>query len=88
MFKPRSNSNSSVGSTASSRSRTSDMIAHIVAQSVRRPAAPLTQPTSIYLWSAGNVRINGRDLGVDALEALELAGAFRSDRRVRPPRAR
>ncbi len=31
------------------------------------------------------MRINERDLGVDALEALELAGAFRSDPRVRHP---
>ncbi|BEJ14733.1 hypothetical protein CspHIS471_0405000 [Cutaneotrichosporon sp. HIS471] len=46
MFKARSNSTTSVGSTLSTCSTrsTQDMIAHIVAQ----------EPDTIYLWSAGN----------------------------------
>ncbi|GMK59365.1 hypothetical protein CspeluHIS016_0703800 [Cutaneotrichosporon spelunceum] len=75
MFKPRSNSAASVGSTSSTSStsstRSTDMIAHIVAQ----------EPGTIYLWSAGNVRVNGRDLGIDALGAAELASAMRADQR-------
>ncbi|KLT38669.1 hypothetical protein CC85DRAFT_305751 [Cutaneotrichosporon oleaginosum] len=76
MLKARSNSNTSVGSassTSSSRSRTpGDMIAHIVAQQPKSP---------IHLWSGGNVRIEGRDLGLDAIEAVELASALRDDTR-------
>ncbi|BEI83913.1 hypothetical protein CcaverHIS002_0405170 [Cutaneotrichosporon cavernicola] len=73
MFKARSNSTTSVGSTSSTCSTrsTQDMIAHIVAQ----------EPNTIYLWSAGNVRVNGRDLGLDAVGALKLAGAMRCDHR-------
>ncbi|KAL1412611.1 hypothetical protein Q8F55_000358 [Vanrija albida] len=66
----RSNSTSSVASAASSHSPDD-----IYARLVRRPDAALQ------LWSAGNLRVGGRDLAVSLADVVDLAQSLHDDER-------
>lgn len=79
----RSNSTSSVASSSSSRStRSAD---DIYDRLVRSHFGPQQQAASFQLWSAGNLRVGGRDLAMTLADVVELAMSLHDDDRVSEP---
>ncbi|WOO82117.1 uncharacterized protein LOC62_04G005618 [Vanrija pseudolonga] len=74
----RSNSTSSVASTSSSRStRSAD---DIYDRLVRAYVGP-QHAAGFQLWSAGNLRVGGRDLAMTLADVVELAASLHDDER-------
>lgn len=83
--KTRSYSSTSSSSSSSATSRADDLYDRLLIKVSRlRPMPSLTsQPqATVDVWSAGNLRINGRDQSLPAAEAEELLATLKGDSRV------
>lgn len=81
--KTRTYSNTSSASSSSAGSRADDLYDSLVLEVSRLRCHGPPQPgTTIDVWSAGNLRVNGHDQSLPTDEALELIAALRADQRV------
>lgn len=82
--KSRSYSSTSSSSSSSIGSRADDLYDRLLVKvSPLYPSVLTPQPQAIIdVWSAGNLRINGRDQSLPAAEAQELIATLKADCRV------
>lgn len=85
-LKTRSYSSTSSSSSSSSSSRADDIfdsLSVMVSPAMTTSSVADVQPqATVDIWSAGNVRVDGRDQSLPAVEAQELISALKGDERV------
>lgn len=85
--KARSYSSTSSSSSSSAGSRADDLYDRLLIKVSRLHSCVLGADTlqpqgTVDVWSAGNLRINGRDQSLPAAEAQELIATLKDDARV------